>query len=72
MQGPPAAGDAVFQVFDALSYAIAYVLGAAVLLADADPRLAIPLLIWVTLYGLLLRWSMARVGPASQASSEAR
>ncbi|MCA8881485.1 MAG: ABC transporter ATP-binding protein [Rhodobacteraceae bacterium] len=72
MQGPPAAGDAVFQVFDALSYAVAYVVGAAVLLADADPRLAVPLLIWVGLYILLLRWSMKRVGPASKASSDAR
>jgi ATP-binding cassette, subfamily B, multidrug efflux pump len=72
MQTPPAAGEAVFQVFDALSFSVAYVLGAAVLLAGADPRLVIPLLIWLTLYIALVRWTIRNVGPASQASSDAR
>ena len=62
----------MFQVFDAVSFALAYLVGAAILLADADPRLAIPLLIWFVLYGLLLRWTITRVGPASQEASDAR
>ncbi len=72
MQTPPAAGDAVFQVFDAITFSLAYLIGAAILLADADPRLAIPLLIWFVLYMGLIRWTIARVGPASKASSDAR
>ncbi len=44
MQTPPAAGDAIFQLFDAITFALAYLIGAAILLSDADPRLAIPLL----------------------------
>ncbi|WP_170468265.1 ABC transporter ATP-binding protein [Ruegeria arenilitoris] len=72
MQTPPAAGEAVFQVFDAISFSIAYLIGAAVLLMAADPRLLLPLLIWLVLYGLLVRWTVARVGPASQAASDAR
>lgn len=72
MQTPPAAGDAVFQVFDAITFALAYLIGAAVLLAEADARLALPLVIWFVAYGLLVRWTMARVGPASKASSDAR
>jgi ATP-binding cassette subfamily B multidrug efflux pump len=72
MQTPPAAGEAVFQVFDAITFALAYLIGAAILLADADPRLAIPLLIWFALYALLVRWTMTRVGPASKAASDAR
>ncbi|MEL6646709.1 MAG: ABC transporter ATP-binding protein [Pseudomonadota bacterium] len=72
MQTPPAAGDAVFQVFDAVAFSIAYVLGAVILLTDADPRLAVPLLIWLVLYGILVRWTLTRVGPASKASSDAR
>jgi ATP-binding cassette subfamily B multidrug efflux pump len=72
MQAPPAAGDAVFQVFDAITFSLAYLVGAAVLLADADLRLVLPLLIWFVLYGLLVRWTMQRVGPASKASSDAR
>jgi ATP-binding cassette subfamily B multidrug efflux pump len=72
MQTPPAAGEAVFQIFDALGFAVAYIVGAAVLLAGADPRLVIPLAVWLTLYILLVRWTIRNVGPASQASSDAR
>src|SRR6056297_108897 len=72
MQTPPAAGEAVFQVFDAITFAIAYLIGAAILLMDADPRLLLPLLIWTALYGLLVRWTIRRVGPASKAASDAR
>ncbi|MEM9708337.1 MAG: ABC transporter ATP-binding protein [Pseudomonadota bacterium] len=72
MQTPPAAGEAVFQVFDAITFSLAYVIGAAVLLMDADPLLLVPLLGWILLYGLLVRWTVKRVGPASQAASDAR
>ena len=72
MQTPPAAGEAVFQIFDALTFATAYVVGALILLGEADARLAIPLLVWLLLYGLLIRWTVIRVGPASQAASDAR
>ena len=72
MQTPPAAGEAVFQVFDAISFAIAYLIGAAFLLADADPRLIIPVLCWFLPYLVLLRWVIRRIGPASKAASDAR
>ncbi|TCP40262.1 ABC transporter ATP-binding protein [Rhodovulum marinum] len=72
MQTPPAAGEAVFQVFDAITFAIAYAVGALILLGDADPRLALPLVVWLLLYGFLVRWTMKRVGPASKAASDAR
>jgi ATP-binding cassette subfamily B multidrug efflux pump len=72
MQTPPAAGEAVFQVFDAITFSLAYVIGSAILLANADPRLALPLVIWLGLYAMLVVWTVKRVGPASQASSDAR
>lgn len=72
MQTPPAAGEAVFQVFDAITFSLAYVVGAVVLLGQADWRLSLPLLAWLGLYGLLIRWTIRRVGPASQAASDAR
>ena len=72
MQTPPAAGEAVFHVFDAITFALAYLVGAAILLLDADPRLLVPLLGWFALYGLLVRWTLKRVGPASKAASDAR
>jgi ATP-binding cassette subfamily B multidrug efflux pump len=72
MQTPPAAGEVVFQVFDAISFSLAYLVGAAILLAAADSRLLLPLLIWFALYTILIRWTIRRVGPASQAASDAR
>ncbi len=72
MQTPPAAGEVVFQLFDAITFAIAYVIGAAFLLWGADPRLILPMLLWLVPYLFLLRWVVARIAPASQAASDAR
>ncbi|NVO22357.1 ABC transporter ATP-binding protein [Donghicola mangrovi] len=72
MQAPPAAGEAVFQIFDAIAFALAYVVGAAVVLADSDVRLVLPLLVWIGLYLLLVRWVMRRVAPASKAAADMR
>ncbi len=72
MQTPPAAGEVVFQVFDAISFSLAYLIGAAILLMAADARLLLPMLIWFALYAMLVRWTVRRVGPASQAASDAR
>ena len=72
MQTPPAAGEVVFQAFDAMSYALAYMIGAAILLSTSDVRLLIPLLAWFVFYGALVGWTVKRVGPASKAASDAR
>jgi len=72
MQTPPATGEVVFQAFDAVTFSIAYLIGAIFLLAEADPRLAIPMIIWAGLYGTLVLWTVRLVGPASTASSDAR
>ena len=72
MQTPPAAGDAVFQTFDAVAFASVTVVGAGIMLANADPRLLVPLVIWFAVYMWLVRWTIRRAGPASKASSDAR
>ncbi len=72
MQTPPAAGEAVFQVFDAIAFALAYFIGAAILLSNSDPRLVLPLLVWLGLYGWLVHWTVTRIGPASKEASDAR
>ena len=72
MQTPPAAGEVVFQAFDAISFSLAYLIGAAILLTTSDPRLLLPLVIWFVLYVLLSRWAIRRIGPASKAASDAR
>jgi ATP-binding cassette subfamily B multidrug efflux pump len=72
MQTPPAAGEAAFQVFDAVAFSVSTLIGATALLAGADPWLVLPMLIWVTGYILLMRWTIRNAGPASKASSDAR
>jgi len=72
VQTPPAVGEVVFQVFDALTFSFAYIIGALILLGDSDPRLILPLLIWGVLYGFLIRWVVRKITPASEASSDAR
>jgi ATP-binding cassette subfamily B multidrug efflux pump len=72
MQTPPAAGAVVFQTFDAITFAIAYVVGSIVILAQTDPALVIPLMFWLVPYLFLVRWVLVRVTPASEAASAAR
>ncbi|WP_333712208.1 ABC transporter ATP-binding protein [Yoonia sp.] len=72
MQTPPAAGAVVFQTFDAITFAIAYVVGSIVILAQTDPALVIPLMVWLIPYLFLVRWVLVRVTPASEAASNAR
>jgi ATP-binding cassette subfamily B multidrug efflux pump len=72
MQTPPAAGEAVFQIFDAIAFSLAYALGALALLGQAEPWLMVPLIAWLGMYALLIRWTVRRVAPASKAASDAR
>ena len=72
MQTPPAAGDAVFQTFDAVAFASVTIVGAGIMLAEADARLLLPLVVWFALYAALVKWTVRRAGPASKASSDAR
>ncbi|MCX7565917.1 ABC transporter ATP-binding protein [Sulfitobacter sp. F26169L] len=72
MQTPPAAGEVVFQAFDAISFSLAYLIGAAILLTSADPQLLVPLVAWFAVYFVLSRWAIRRIGPASKAASDAR
>ena len=72
MQTPPSTNELVFHVFDALSFALAYVVGSAIILWQADARLTIPLFIWFSLYTILIFWVVRNVTPASRASSDAR
>ncbi len=72
MQAPPAAGEAVFQTFDAVAFASTTLVGAAIMLAGADIRLLLPLVLWFAGYVALMRWTIRRAGPAATASSEAR
>ena len=72
MQTPPAAGEAVFQTFDAVAFALVTIIGAAAVLGQADARLILPLVVWFAAYMALVRWTLLRAGPAATASSDAR
>ena len=72
MQTPPAAGEAVFQTFDAVAFALVTIIGAAAVLGQADARLILPLAVWFAAYMALVRWTLLRAGPAATASSDAR
>ena len=62
----------VFQTFDAMAFASVTVVGAGIMLAQADPRLLVPLVVWFVLYAALVRWTVRYAGPAAKASSDAR
>ncbi|SOH94765.1 ATP-binding cassette, subfamily B, multidrug efflux pump [Monaibacterium marinum] len=72
MQTAPATGEAMFQVFDALVYAVIYLLGALVLLGGTDVRLMLPLAVWSVAYILLCFVIIPRIGRASKEFSDAR
>jgi ATP-binding cassette subfamily B multidrug efflux pump len=72
MQTPPAAGSIAFQMFDALSYSSAYLVGAIILMASTEAALALPIMLWAVGYFALIRWTVTRIIPASQAFSNAR
>ena len=72
MQTPPAAGEAVFQVFNAIAFSIAYIVAAVIMLSESDARLVLPLLLWLVSYAALVRWTLRRVGKASKVASDAR
>jgi len=72
MQTPPAAGEVVFDTFDAVAFASTSLIGAGIMLAGADPLLLAPLVIWFAGYLALMRWTVRRAGPAAERASEAR
>lgn len=72
MQMGPAVQDSVHMSFEALWYSVTYVLGAIVILAQIDTRLALPLALWVIGYVVFVRHVASRVGVASERWADAR
>ncbi len=72
MQLGAAVEDATYMVFEGIWYALTYVISAALILSSVDPLLALPLLGWVALYVLYVRYIAVRVAVASEKWSGAR
>ena len=72
METPSSISRVFGQVFGGLGYAIAFVFGALLMLLQTDAKLILPLLVWLLLFGLLMRWTIRRVAKASKTASAAR
>ena len=72
MSTAPSVEDSAFMAFEAVWYATAYVIGAAILLAQLDGRLVIPLALWLCVYLWLLRTLIPPIGRASERFSDGR
>ncbi len=72
MQTGPALRESLVQTAEAIWYIAVYGATALILLASADPLLAIPLAVWFVGYASLLRWFVPRMRDRSRAASEAR
>lgn len=65
-------GDLVFSAVDGIVFMMSFIIGAGILLADADPRLLIPLVVWLVAYGFYMQFALRKVRAAARASSAAR
>jgi ATP-binding cassette subfamily B multidrug efflux pump len=72
MQTALAVRDSVERVINTIVYAVVYVVSAVVLLAAADWRLAIPLMVWIVSYIAAGAYFMPRLARLSEAQAEAR
>jgi len=72
MQTALAVRECVIKLFDVLNYVTVYFIGTVAIIASADWRLAAPLVVWVVLYGLLLRFFVPRLGKVAAAQADAR
>ncbi len=72
MQAAPALRESVVQVIDAIWYAAVQWVGAAVVFAAADPRLLVPLLLWLGVYIGALFYFVPRIKARSTEAAEAR
>lgn len=72
VQTAPAVEDSVYAALEALLYCAAYVAGASLVLGGTDPRLMIPIGIWLTFYLSLLFWLVPKMADAAQAASDKR
>ena len=68
----PALNDSVYLITNALWYALTFVIGGAVIMAEVDMRLLIPLGIWMVAYVSIAAWFVPRITRAGYAFAEAR
>lgn len=72
MQTALAVREVAMKIVDVGTYITVYFLGALMLAASQDARLALPFVAWATAYGILLWQIVPRLGRVAQAQADAR
>lgn len=72
MQTALAVRECVIKLFDVLNYVTVYFISTVVIVGAADWRLAIPLMVWLVFYVLLLRYFVPRLGAVAEQQADAR
>lgn len=72
MQTALAVRECVIKLFDVLNYVTVYFIGTVVIIGAADWRLAMPLIAWLGLYVVLLRYFVPRLGKVAADQADAR
>ncbi|GLS32102.1 ATP-binding cassette, subfamily B, multidrug efflux pump [Mesorhizobium albiziae] len=72
MQTALAVRECVMKLIDVLNYVVIYFLGALLIVGSADWRLAMPLVVWLAIYILLLRYFIPRLGKVAEEQADAR
>jgi len=72
MQTSLAIREAVMKVMDIFVYVLGYFVSMLVMVAGADWRLVLPLMLWITVYGFLIWWFVPRLQVVSEKQADAR
>ncbi len=72
MQTALAVRECVMKLIDVLIYVVVYFLGVLLIVGSADWRLAMPLVVWLVGYILLLRYFIPRLGKVAEEQADAR
>ena len=72
MQTALSVREVLMKILDMLVYVVFYFGGAVALAASSDWRLAIPFVIWVVAYGLMLRYYVPRLAKIAEKQADAR
>lgn len=72
MQTALAVRECVIKLVDVLNYVVVYFIGMLIIVGSSDWRLAMPLVVWLGAYILLLRYFIPRLGRVAEEQADAR
>ena len=72
MQTALAVRECVIKLIDVLNYVVVYFIGMLFIVGSSDWRLAVPLVVWLACYVLLLRYFIPRLGKVAEEQADAR